>query len=86
MIVGTANGQEIRVPRSGVETVDRADQPDRRHLHQVILRLTALAEPSRDVAGHRQELGDQLVAQLHTARIDFRQGVANSANNGARWA
>ena len=60
----------------GREPVDRVDQPDRRHLHEIVQRLAAAREPAGDVLGHRQVPGDQYVAhRLPTGVVGGERGV-----------
>ncbi len=52
-----------------LEPVDRPDQPERPDLLEVVGSVAAVHEAVRDVVGHRQVGGDQLGAQLRTARV-----------------
>ena len=45
-----------------VEAVDRLDQPQARHLHEIVQRLTSAAVAARQLAGEREVAGDQLLA------------------------
>ena len=52
----------------GVEPVDRFQQADGRDLDQVVERLAAVGEPSREVLGQTEVSCDELVAQRGVAR------------------
>ena len=78
-------GRELD-PALEVEPVDRLDQPDRRHLDQVVERLAAVAEPAGEVLDQRQVHLDQLVAGPWPWPGRPGRASASSANSSRAWA
>ena len=61
-------GGELEAPL-GVEPVDRLEQAEGGHLHEVVEGLAPVGEPAGEVLGQAHVGGDQLVAQGTVARL-----------------
>ena len=67
---GHGVGQEVDVT-PGIEPVHRQHQPERGHLVQVLRVLAAVTAFARDVPGHGQMPGDELVTESLALRVAF---------------
>ena len=69
-------GSEVD-PTCGIKAVDGLHECDRRHLHQVVQRLSPMEEASRQLMGQPQIRGDQLLTRDRieggTVRFDVRR-------------